>query len=78
VDDYQNVASSLVISGPGSPPTTIVNDDDKSIDYKGHKLSIPVWQAALQELGRALQEALDSFCYNTDFGLHIPDAVPDD
>jgi hypothetical protein len=78
VGDYQSVASGLVRSGPGSPPTTIVSDDKKSIDYKGHGLSIPVWQTALQDLGRALQEALDSFCYNRDFGLHIPDVVPDD
>jgi hypothetical protein len=78
VDDYQSAASGLARSGPGSPPTTIVSDDKKSIDYKGHELSIPVWQTALQKLGHTLQETLDSFCYNTDFGLRIPDVVPDD
>ncbi len=77
MDDYQSVASGLTRSGPGSPPTTIVSDDGKSIDYKGHELSIPVWQIALQKLGHTLQETLDSFCYNTDFSLCIPDVVPD-
>ena len=78
VDDYQTVATGLAKSGPNSPPTTIVHDGGKLIDYKGHRLSVPVWQAALQEFSRTLKERIDAFCYKTDFGLRIPDSVPDD
>ena len=72
------VATGLARSGPNSPPTTIVHEGGKLIDYKGHCLSVPVWQTALQGLSRTLKEAIDAFCYRTDFGLHIPDSVPDD
>ena len=78
VEDYQMVATGLAKSGSNSPPTTIVHEGGKLIDYKGHCLSVPVWQTALQGLSRALKERIDAFCYNTDFSLRIPDSVPDD
>ena len=48
------------------------------IAYKEHKLEVELWRKALAGLADRLTAKMDALCYNQDFGLHVPDRIPDD
>jgi hypothetical protein len=77
VDEYQRFASALAYS-TNTPPNTRVTDDGMTITYREHTLRITPWRAALAKLSERVTQALDDLCYHQDFGLHVPDNVPDD
>ena len=77
IDEYQRFASALAYS-TNTPPNTRIHEDGMKITYKEHTLDVKLWRAALAGLADRIARNLDELCYHEDFGLKIPEKVPDD
>jgi len=77
IDEYQRFASSLAYSS-SAPPNTRASRDGLRITHKEHTLKIPEWRDGVTALVDRITAAIDDLCYHQDFGLTIPDVVPDD
>ncbi|KAJ3485759.1 hypothetical protein NLJ89_g11871 [Agrocybe chaxingu] len=75
--DYQRFASALALNA-NTPPTTRVSEDGYHISFREHTLHVPTWRQGMARLEQEVAAELDTLCYGGDFGLSIPDNVPDD
>jgi len=48
------------------------------ITFGEHTLDVALWRKALQDLAQRVSQNIDDLCYHQDFGLSIPEKVPDD
>ena len=48
------------------------------ITFKEHTLEVELWRKALADLADRVARKIDNLCYHQDFGLKIPEKVPDD
>lgn len=76
-ESYQRVASALALN-TDTAPTTKVSRDGMTITYKEHELSITRWRAGLARLSVEIEGLLDELTFGNDYGLSIPNHVPDD
>jgi hypothetical protein len=48
------------------------------ISFKEHTLDIDLWRTALAGLAEKVSQQLDELCYHEDFGMRLPEKIPDD
>jgi hypothetical protein len=75
--DYQQFASSLVIS-QSNPPTTRVSEDGATISYKEHTCNISHWISGLHKVHNLAKDAIDQVCQGNFTEVKIPAGLPDD
>ena len=77
IDEYQRFASALVYRS-SAPPNTRTHDEGMKITFKEHTLDVRLWRKALAGLADRVAKNLDELCYHEDFGMKVPEKVPDD
>ncbi|KDR66654.1 hypothetical protein GALMADRAFT_147700 [Galerina marginata CBS 339.88] len=76
-EEYQRIATRLARAF-NKPPTTRVSEDGMTISFRETALAVPAFRAGLRRCKLEAEELLRDICYGEDFGLGIPDHVPDD
>jgi len=77
VGDHQAIATSIALV-PNQAPTTCASEDGMHITYREAHLNIKHWRQGLLRLCDEVENEIESLCGHQDFGLSIPDWVPND
>ena len=77
VADHQAIATSIALV-PNQAPATRTSEDGMHITHRETHLDIERWREGLMRLCDEVENEIDGLCGNQDFGLSIPDWVPDD
>jgi len=74
--EHQSITTSIALV-PNQAPTTRVNDDGMHITHRETHLYIEHWRHGYLQLCDEVEKEIDNLCSHQDFGLSIPDWVPD-
>lgn len=75
--EHQSITTSIALV-PNQAPTTRVSDDGMHITHRETHLDIEHWRHGYLQLCDEVEKEIDNLCGHQDFGLSIPDWVPDD
>ena len=74
---HQAITSSIALV-PNQAPTTRVSEDGMHITHRQTHLDIEHWREGHLRLCDEVEKEIEAICHSQDFGLSIPDWVPDD
>lgn len=74
---HQAITSSIALV-PNQAPTTRVSEDGMHITHRTTHLYIERWREGHLRLCDEVEKEIEQICHSQDFGLSIPDWVPDD
>ncbi len=75
--EHQSITTSIALV-PNQAPTTRVSDDGMHITHRETHLDIEHWRHGYLQLCDEVEKEIDNLCGHQDFGLSIPNWVPDD